>query len=286
MDKNSIKPEHVQISATNYRMKTWQGNENWSEELAKYPLKGGFWAEYAIKSILLANYKTKAKHHPVIVVLSQPWDKAIFKESLSDFQICSPESNLFYSLDKQGNLRSHQLGQNPQAIFQEQVKGIPVQTVLAFPNIQEPIAFLPNNDQDEIVLKNLEQDISERKLNESSWENALSLLAHDQTLALNPSKYTKGWLPTLKNSFRTGILSHQTSYLVLENEAQKQALLAKQRQTLAAKRTLDTQDEILQMSEPSNDLIQILLLITGLIYLYFKKYRNQTNPQGPSSKLD
>lgn len=63
----------------------------------------------------------------------------------------------------------------------------------------------------------------------------------------------------IKNSFRTHILSPVTSFLALENEAQRLALLRKQEKVLSANKSLDIGEER-RMSEPSLYLMLILLL--------------------------
>ena len=55
----------------------------------------------------------------------------------------------------------------------------------------------------------------------------------------------------MSRSFEAGIMTPATSFIALENEAQKAALLARQRQVLNARRSLDLGEEPLErMPEP------------------------------------
>jgi hypothetical protein len=56
-----------------------------------------------------------------------------------------------------------------------------------------------------------------------------------------------------------------TSYLVVENEAQKTALKKKQEQTLSSNKSLDTSEDAQRMSEPG---LWLLAVLFGLILLY------------------
>ncbi|MEP6362759.1 MAG: hypothetical protein ABJ287_10250, partial [Balneola sp.] len=60
------------------------------------------------------------------------------------------------------------------------------------------------------------------------------------------------------------------SYLVVENEAQKEMLKKKQEQVLSGNKSLDLGEDTQRMSEPSMILLVILL---GLI-LWFREKRN------------
>ncbi|HXC04572.1 MAG TPA: hypothetical protein VNZ86_07450, partial [Bacteroidia bacterium] len=86
--------------------------------------------------------------------------------------------------------------------------------------------------------------------------------------ALHPEQGDHLWRTLVQNSFRTGILSSETAYLVVENKAQEQALLDKQKQILNAKKNLDIGDEIHHMPEPS---FWVLLLCSLLAIRVYKR---------------
>jgi len=106
-----------------------------------------------------------------------------------------------------------------------------------------------------------------------TWENALQvdLMAHG--LAYHPEETNERWLSLVKASFQTQVMSPVTSYISLENEAQKAALLAKQKQVLAAKQSLDAGEELQRMSEPDLVIWLLVLASMGGIYFLRKKWK-------------
>jgi hypothetical protein len=66
-----------------------------------------------------------------------------------------------------------------------------------------------------------------------------------------------------------------TSYLVVENEAQKAILKKKQEQVLSSNKSLDLGEDTQRMSEPS---FILLILLLGLVLWYRqKRQRKWTN---------
>lgn len=256
-------PDHqVEIILGNYLTQKVEVKENWHKKLRTFPKEGGFLVEAMIKRIALENYENPTKQHPVIIVVSDFWDEAIFTDDLGEFHPCFPESSLFYVLTE-GQLSSYSLFENPHRRIKENVDPILGQTVLAFPNTKAPLIYLPVGDEAAIVPKDRKfarpTDIPKGK----NWKNALKvdLMAHG--LAFHPEQTEERWLPLVKASLQTQIMSPATSYIALENEAQKSALKAKQEQILGAKSSLDAGDEFQRMSEPNT---WILLFILGTLW--------------------
>lgn len=67
-----------------------------------------------------------------------------------------------------------------------------------------------------------------------------------------------------------------TSYIVVENEAQKAMLKKKQQDVLSGKRALDLDEDSQRMSEPA---LFIILILFGLIVWLRKKYKKNALPQ-------
>ncbi len=91
--------------------------------------------------------------------------------------------------------------------------------------------------------------------------------AKNQSFQLYPNTLEKDWKKQVKYSFQSKIMNHFTSYIVLENESQKKALLKKQKDILAGKNALDAGEEPQSMSEPS----LYILLALFLTFVYRKK---------------
>ena len=85
---------------------------------------------------------------------------------------------------------------------------------------------------------------------------------------LHPEVSEKEWLALVRSSFKSRIMTPVTSYLVVENEAQKAILMKKQQQALSGKKSLDLGEDTQRMSEPSIFIVAILL---GSILWYRKK---------------
>ena len=68
------------------------------------------------------------------------------------------------------------------------------------------------------------------------------------------------WLQQIKNSFKSRILTPLTSYIVVENEAQKAMLRKKQKEVLSGNKSLDA-GEVQEMSEPGLFLMTVLFLL-------------------------
>ena len=62
-----------------------------------------------------------------------------------------------------------------------------------------------------------------------------------------------------------------TSYLVVENEAQKAILTKKQQQVLSSNKSLDLGEDTLQMSEPN--LLIVTILLCAIVWFKEKRKR-------------
>jgi hypothetical protein len=87
------------------------------------------------------------------------------------------------------------------------------------------------------------------------------LLLHGYGLAqaLHPETTDAERVPAIRASFHAGIMTPFTSYLALENEAQKAALRRKQDQTLAGNAALDAGEEAPPTAVPIDGGASLLL---------------------------
>lgn len=260
--------ESARITVANYQTKTFDMKDGWEDEVTKFPGQGGFFLERAMKNTLFRNYQELSRRYPVFVVVSDNPVKAIFVEDLNGFIPLLPEINFYYELGLLGELKSRpltgrQFRQNGRHIDKT------ADHVLAWPDDKNPVAFLPDDKQASIVLRP-DAGISPMDLKDASWENGLVLEGMSRYRELYPSKSEPLRLALIKNSFRTRILTPHTSFLSLENEAQRQALLRKQEKVLSANKSLDIGEER-QMSEPSLYMMLILLFLSAPFYFLVRK---------------
>lgn len=248
----------ARITLTNYQTSTFDLKDGWEHTVRQFPSEGGFYLERAMKNILVRNYQERAHNYPVFVVVSDNPANAIFVEGMGGFLSLLPENNSYYEFDVNGGLNSRSLS-GPQGVRNARHRDRTVHHVLAWPDEKNPLAFLPDDNQASIVLLP-DPDISPVDLNGTSWENGLALEGMWMYLRRYPSKSGSMRLPFINNSFRTSILTPLTSFIALENEAQRQALLRKQERVLSANKSLDIGEER-EMSEPPLYILLLLMLL-------------------------
>ncbi|MDR2595524.1 MAG: MSEP-CTERM sorting domain-containing protein [Fibromonadaceae bacterium] len=250
LENKHIMSENAQISFVNTYV-----------DSPKRTYEGGFYLERAIKTVLFNAYKNKS--YPIIVVVTDDIQNAILEKDFSDFKFAFPESDLFFELDYNGdNVFTHSLSNNP---IKRLSYGLPSfeQTVLEYKFADNSVAYLPNNNEPSIVLKNEIFEIAEKEIEEKNWQSALAMQAMRMSHILHPERAAKEWQKLVKYSFLSKIMTPETSYLVVENEAQKAILRSKQKEVLSSNKFLDLDEDTTQrMSEPN---IWILMVLFGLI---------------------
>jgi len=272
LDKDLIDGRNAKISYTNAYVKTYDLKGNWREDLKKQQFEGGFFLDRAIRKILFENYMNHKDCYPVIVVVSNTFDKAIILENLADMQFTYPENGLFYSLED-GNLKAHTFA-TALTTIKEKTDTLPVCRVKAWPTAVNPLAYIPDNNKPSIILntKNKIRDIRPENIQEKSWKAGLDMHSQWMLQILYPETADQEWLNLVDNSFKSRIMTPLTSYIVVENEAQKAILKNKQDEVLSGKRALDLNEETQEMSEP--DLL-IIIILFGLFYFVYNKRKKR-----------
>ena len=261
--------------------------DNWKEEYLESTNKGGFFLEKAVKKIWLENYlenrysdapniKTNPSQ-PIIVVVSDELEDGVWTGSLHEWRNYVPEGFEFYELASNNRImRQHfehfkmlgePLGKNDK---------IKIKEVKQIANNGKNY-FLPISTNNGIILpitdfdKKEEITIADVKEFEKlpKYSQALLLQNLNETMALYPTQAEKRWLEQVQKSFTARILTPVTTFMVLETESQRKALLKKQEEVLSGKRLLDLTDAR-RSSEPS---LWIFLVIFGIFFLI--KYRRK-----------
>jgi hypothetical protein len=124
--------------------------------------------------------------------------------------------------------------------------------------------FLADDDKTTAIFKSnaLEEPLMFSK---ESWQSGMLLESQRRQLLLHPEQQEKYWRTLVKNSFDSNILSEYTSYIALENEAQKAVLKRKHREVLNANSNLDLVQDLERMSEPE---LWLMIVIVGLLGIY------------------
>lgn len=268
---NNINTSKSKISFANTFTKTEDFDNSWQENLKSQTFEGGFYLERAIKKVLFDSYTNLSNYYPIIVVVTDNMLDAVIHKNFADFRVAYPESNLFYHLNTLGNLVSHDLTSNPKEFIDGKTTIAFNNDVLVWPNADKPLAYLPNNDSASIVLKQSNFKLNEATLETSTWDTGLQLQGKWLSDVFYPKQAEKEWISSVKNSFESKIMTPLTSYIVVETEAQKAALLRKQKQVLEGKKSLDLNESAQRMSEPE---FVLLLILFGTFLIVREKRKN------------
>jgi hypothetical protein len=265
--------ENAQISFVNTYANNLSMDNDWKEQYKNQTFEGGFYLDRAIRTTLFNAYQDSSISYPVIVVVTDSIQNAVLDKDFSDFKFTFPESDLFFNLDKNGTLKEHSLTENPNKQLSEiKRECMFCETVLEYKLSDNSTVYLPNNNESNIILRKDIFEVSETEIKEKNWLSALTMQGQWTSQTLHPEKSDKEWLDLVKYSFVSKVMTPVTSYLVVENEAQKAMLKKKQEQVLSGNKSLDLGEDTQRMSEPSLILLTILI---GLILWYREKRKRQ-----------
>ncbi|HOY18482.1 MAG TPA: MSEP-CTERM sorting domain-containing protein [Haliscomenobacter sp.] len=242
--------ETLHFHLTNHRVITLSDNTNWQAAIRKHVKQGGFFAERAFEQILYHYASKPLQHYPVMVLVGG--DRLPIMPGFAPHLAHTVYNGMRYYylgddfLETSGFLDRSELVEISQTPIQAR----------AYPNAENPIAYLSSSS-----LIHLPGYQPSDDLKKGSWESATSLQAEWQYQEMHPELGDKAWLSLIKKSFETGLLTPETAYLVLENEAQRRMLRVKQQQALQGKKALDVGEDPVRMSEPGFWLLLGLLLL-------------------------
>jgi len=270
LENNKAVSGNVQISFVNSYVSTFPLNKDWKQQYQSQNFEGGFYLDRAIKTTLFNAYKNKS--YPVIVVVTDSFKNAVLDKDFSDFKFAFPESSLFFHLNKNGSLSAHSFIDNPAKQLADSITYSFDQSVLEYKGINNSIAYLSNNNEPGIIFKKDIFETTETEIKEKNWQSASTMQANWRSQVLHPELSNKEWLNLVKYSFISKVMTPVTSYLVVENEAQKAMLRKKQEQVLSGNKSLDLGEDAQQMSEPG---LFILTMLLGLILWFREKRKKQ-----------
>ncbi|MCZ8343800.1 MAG: MSEP-CTERM sorting domain-containing protein [Leptospira sp.] len=250
--------KNAKISFVNSQIKTIPFSENWENDFLTSSFEGGFFLGRGIETALIHSFQTK--NYEVLVSITDNPTNSIFSKDLADWEFLFPESSIFYFLNEDGQLIVHSLKNNPKAPTIKSKKPILSLPVLEYPMQDQTIQYISVTEEPSIILK--QDNFSLTKENESGnqWLIAIYLQAKWNTLLLHPETTKENWIPMIQKSFSSKVMIPYTSYLVVENEAQKAALKKKQEEILNSNKSLDPGNTAQRMSEPN---IMFILLLFG-----------------------
>lgn len=266
-DKN-INPQHCKFILSNTYSILYDNLDNLPAALASTEFSGGFFVERSMEKILFRAVDEVSNTYPVMIVVTDSMNNAIVTKSLSDFSNSIPESDCFFALSTTGKLTPHSLVVNPKEPLQDTIGINDTYHVVAWPNAVHPQAYLRQNGEPSIILKQTLIQPTALPGQSTGWDAGLVLHGQWMSHILHPEKTDEMWLSLVRNSFAAHIMTPVTSFIVVENEAQRKVLLKKQEQVLSAKKFLDLGEET-RMSEPD---MWLLMLGACLVLLYRRKH--------------
>ena len=267
---NAALAKDARISFVNTYVETVPLDDKWSARYKSSSFEGGYYLDRAIKKALFDTYTQQEESYPILIAVTDNFNKALIHNDFSDWQFTFPEDDKFYELNKDGKLFSHSLTKDPNQ--GKLINKLDISKhVLAYKLTDGKEIYLPDNNKPSLVPKGNALVAADRDMQEKNWMSAAAMqgMWHSQTLY--PKTSLKDPFALVKLSFLSKIMTPATSYIVVENEAQKAMLLKKQQQALSGNKNLDLEEETQSMSEPGLLLMAVLL---GVV-LYFLKKRKR-----------
>ena len=271
LSSNLISKNNAKISFVGAYTSTYSLADDWKKAYEKQSFSGGYFLGRAIKTSLFDSFINKEEKYPVIVAVTDNIANSIINGDFSDFNMTFPESDLFYNLMPDGSLNAHSLVSRPHTSVDPEKKAVHKfdSSVMAYTENNTLLAYLRDNDEASIVLNNQLVEVLESDIKNRNWNSALHQHGMWLMHVLHPERTDSEWLNLVKYSFLSKVMSPVTSYLVVENEAQRVMLKKKQEQILSSNSSLDPGDDVARMSEP--DLFLLLLLF--LLIVWMNKYK-------------
>ncbi|MFK5976266.1 MAG: MSEP-CTERM sorting domain-containing protein [Sulfurovum sp.] len=232
----------------------------------------GFYLNRAIKEILYDYNKNKSRGYPLIIYLTNDEDGVIVDKSLSQFRTLYSLHPYFYQLNN-GKILHYSFDNPKKALdtikdFRANIKALKYQNHYLADNNQSTLLFNPNL-----------QEIN--SVEPKSFKGAMILQNLQNAYYIESQNSNKEWRNIVKHSFNSHILTLFSSFIVVENKAQENMILAKQKEVMSGDSSLDLADATTttrRMSEPS--LFMILLLLLGVhtyrrLFMKMSKKPNQ-----------
>jgi hypothetical protein len=261
--------EKAEISCVASYSSCFSIEENWKTQIKNADTKGGFFLERAIQKAFTE--QNQSSTYPIFVVVTDNITTSIITKDFADWKHLYPENNYFYHLKNHKVLNAHYLDNNP---FEIALKDTTIQVgneVLVYPIDSKNKAYIPDNQKGSLIFKSETNTKSKKYAMQKDWLSGLHLQTNYRNHIEHPELVDSEWVQQIKFSIQSRILTPYTSYLVVENQAQKNSLLRKQKQVLNGKQSYDLEDESAEMSEPS----WILAILLMGIFVFLKSKRKK-----------
>ncbi len=267
-----VDPATVTLHITDAYSRSVPWNDAAKQEFLDHKGEGGFFSDRPIRQVLTEAGRHPGKERPVIMIAPSMYNAGersvgVWLDDLGDLAFCLPEAPEFFILQgEELTARNFNAPLTDRGGTRSPADPLPA---YAWPNARQPQAYLPVNDAPDVaLLKAGSGDPSPLMLRD--WKDALRLEGLWKDLVIHPEKGTDGWSALVQNSFQAQVLSPVTAWICLENGAQLNTLMRKQKDVLNANANFDaSEEEPTPMSEP--DLWWLLLPM--LVFLAWRRGR-------------
>ncbi len=222
------------------------------------PHDGAYDLDFALKVMALRSAQSKSALYPIPVVVTPSLQGVKLPHSFEPFLELVPELKSVIIISAEGtSVRDIQNPINQSALS---IKDLHTPSeVLAFPNAQAPERFISSQAAPSLFFDFNASPISEA--HSTQWREGLALRSSWYSSIFDPRSFSQeDWRALINKSVTTRILSPVVSYLVVENDAQREAIRRLQERRLAGDKNLDV-GELRRMDEPA---WLFILLILGM----------------------
>lgn len=236
------------------------------EAFARHAGHGGFFADRPIRSVMAEALMRPGPSAPLIVIvpsraMSDARARGLWLDDLPDLAALLPEGDRFLALNDDGSLTAHRF-RAPGQRLGPGAATLDHPLVLAWPSIDSPLTYMPDTPHGSVAVDFTHLG-SHGPPRPRWWKHALALEGRQRALALRSRETGVGRAALVRGSFAAQVLTPQTAWMCLEDEAQHNALQKKQEEVLNSRQSLDTMDqEITNMPEPAIWWLLPVLLFT------------------------
>ena len=252
-----------------------KSGEEFLQEARKYiqarKLSGGFYLDRATRKHLVRGYSENRTEVPIFYILTDSLESVVLTTDFSDLEFTFPDKSEFYVDSLGDTITSHSLLQYPWLVVKKIPKSISFQEIMRTDKLFQfqvgnESYFLENSNSPSVIYRSsLATHFQELLNSEYTFGDFLELQAQSIFRLFHPER-EETWNLVLRKSFQTKVLVPETTYIVVETEAQKLALERKQEEVISGKSSLDIAEETQRMSEPGEWLLLAILFLFGIAY--------------------
>lgn len=251
---------NAEISFVGSNIITRKLEKDWKENYQNHNFSGSYFVDRAIKKTLVSSFEKSENRYPIMVMVSNHFNRAILSNHYAEYDFCFPESPNLYSIKPNQALNLHSLLDKSAEVKQKDCAINFQETTLLFTGKDGKKQYLPKNLAPSLLFSEIEQNINLENIKPDNWADGMLLKAKLRAELLNPQSAQKNWLSNLKLSFKNQILTSQTAFMVVETQAQEEMMAKKHKEILSGKADYFHSKDTMSMPEPGSWAFVILLI--------------------------